>query len=101
MYAHAREEAGDVSGERALAAAIKADPATAAAARVKYDALRWYASKLAPKVYGDKLQHANAAGDARQQVSIIARYVTAARYSSHLTKRRHCRGRDHRQNQWC
>ena len=42
-----------------------------AAARVKYDALRWYASKLAPKVYGDKLQHANAAGDGDQTTRII------------------------------
>jgi hypothetical protein len=40
MYAHAREEAGDVWAERALAAAMQADPVTAAAARVKYDALR-------------------------------------------------------------
>ena len=70
-YAHAREEGGDAWAERALAAAMKADPVTAAAARVKYDALRWYASKLAPKVYGDKLQHANAAGDGDQTTRII------------------------------
>jgi hypothetical protein len=70
-YARAREDAGDAWAERALAAAMKADPVTAAAARVKFDALRWYASKLAPKVYGDKLQHANAAGDGDQTTRII------------------------------
>jgi hypothetical protein len=57
LYAHAREEAGHAWAERAVAMAMTADPTTAAAIRVKYDALRWYASKLAPKVYGDKLQH--------------------------------------------
>jgi hypothetical protein len=36
---------------------MTADPLTAASVRVKFDALRWYASKLAPKTYGDKLQH--------------------------------------------
>ena len=71
MYARAREDAGDAWAERALAAAMKADPVTAAAARVKFDALRWYASKLAPKTYGDKLQHANAAGDGDQTTRII------------------------------
>jgi hypothetical protein len=50
---------------------MQADPVTAAAARVKYDALRWYASKLAPKVYGDKVQHANAAGDGDQVTRIV------------------------------
>ena len=70
-YARAREDAGDVWAERALTAAMKADPQTAAAARVKYDALRWYASKLAPKVYGDKVQHANAAGDGDQVTKIV------------------------------
>ena len=70
-YPRAREDAGDVWAERALTAAMKADPVTAAAARVKYDALRWYASKLAPKVYGDKVQHANAAGDGDQVTKIV------------------------------
>jgi hypothetical protein len=57
MYAHAREEAGHAWAERAVAMALTADPVTAAAVRVKYDALRWYASKLAPKAYGDRIQH--------------------------------------------
>ena len=63
MYARAREDAGDVWADRALQVALNADPVTAVTNRLKYDAIRWYASKLAPKVYGDKTQHANAAGD--------------------------------------
>jgi hypothetical protein len=78
MYAHAREDAGDAWAERALAAAMKADPVTAAAARVKFDALRWYTSKLAPKVYGDKLQHANAAGDGDQVTRIVYGWTAKA-----------------------
>jgi hypothetical protein len=55
-YARAREDAGDIWAERALEAALSADPETAAANRLKFDGLRWYASKLAPKVYGDRQQ---------------------------------------------
>jgi hypothetical protein len=55
-YAREREDAGDIWAERALEAALSADPETAAANRLKFDGLRWYASKLAPKVYGDKQQ---------------------------------------------
>jgi hypothetical protein len=64
IFARAREEAGEVWAERALQAALQANPVTANASRLKYDALRWYASKLAPKVYGDKLQHTGADGGA-------------------------------------
>ena len=63
-YAQAREDAGDVWAERALQAALSADPVTAAANRLKFDGLRWYASKLAPKTYGDKVQHTGDGGGA-------------------------------------
>ena len=63
-YARAREDAADVWAERAVAMAMTATPETAQAVRVKYDAIRWYASKLAPKVYGDKVQHTGAEGGA-------------------------------------
>ena len=71
MYAHAREDAADLWAEKAVAVAMKADPITATSARLKYDAMRWFAAKLAPKTYGDKLQHANAAGDGDQTTRII------------------------------
>jgi hypothetical protein len=61
-YARAREDAGDVWAERALQAALSADPVTAVANRLKFDGLRWYASKLAPRTYGDKIQHTGDGG---------------------------------------
>ena len=54
-YARAREAQGDLMDEKILAVAEACQPETAAADRVKIDAFKWRASKLAPKVYGDKL----------------------------------------------
>jgi len=53
QYAHAREEQADVYAERIV---DEAEAATdASLGRLKMDALKWAASKLAPKRYGDKL----------------------------------------------
>lgn len=55
MYARAREASGDAYADRAVAEALQAqgdDPH----ARLRFDALRWKAGKVAPKVYGDRLQ---------------------------------------------
>ena len=49
-----------------------ADSATAEnwqVVRLQIWARQWTASKLAPKLYGDKIQHANAAGDGNQEVT--------------------------------
>lgn len=54
-YARAREAQGDLMDERILAVADACQPETAAADRIKIDAYKWRASKLAPKRYGDKL----------------------------------------------
>jgi hypothetical protein len=54
-YARAREAQGDVMDEKILSVADACTPETAAADRVKIDAYKWRASKLAPKKYGDKL----------------------------------------------
>ena len=70
MFARAREDAGDTLAEAAVAVAMTATPETAQAVRVKYDALRWYASKLGPKTYGDKLQHT---GDPSNPVNFVIR----------------------------
>jgi hypothetical protein len=67
-FARAREDAGDVWAERALQAALTATPETAQAARVRFDALRWYASKLAPRVYGDRLEHV---GKITHQIDVV------------------------------
>lgn len=56
MYARAREASGDALAAQAVQIALSATPDGAAVARLGFDALRWYASKLAPKVYGERLQ---------------------------------------------
>lgn len=64
MFARAREDCSDTMAEAAVAVAMTATSETAQAVRVKYDALRWYASKLGPKIYGDKVQHVGDGGGA-------------------------------------
>lgn len=54
-YARAREAQGDVMDEMIADEARAATPETAAVARVRIDAYKWRASKLAPKRYGDKV----------------------------------------------
>jgi hypothetical protein len=56
MFARAREDCSDTLAEAAVAVAMTATSETAQAVRVKFDALRWYASKLGPKIYGDRTQ---------------------------------------------
>lgn len=54
QYARAKEAQGHVQAERGLKDALTATDA--ALGRLKWDARRWTASKLAPKQYGDKLE---------------------------------------------
>lgn len=68
QYARAREDQGDTYQELGLEAALNAEDA--AKGRLAWDAYRWTASKLKPGTYGDKVQHANAAGDG-DQVTIV------------------------------
>lgn len=53
QYAHARETQGETYADRAVDEALTATDASLG--RLKMDALKWAASKLAPKKYGDKL----------------------------------------------
>ena len=74
QYAHARERQGLRQGDKAVEEALLAtDPALG---RLKYDARRWQASKLASKVYGDtasmRLLNATGDGDARIEVVTLA-----------------------------
>lgn len=55
-YARAREAQGDEMDGMILEVAKACTPETAAADRVKIDAFKWRASKLAPKRYGEKMQ---------------------------------------------
>lgn len=56
-YARAREAQGDLMDDRIMEEAEAVTPESAAAVRVRVDAFKWRASKLKPKVYGDKQQH--------------------------------------------
>lgn len=66
QYARARDDQADAYFDRALSEAIEARDAQLG--RLAYDALRWAASKLKPGTYGDKIQHANAAGDGDTEI---------------------------------
>lgn len=54
-YARAREMQADYMDDLILETANNCTHLTAAADRVRIDAYKWRASKLKPKVYGDKL----------------------------------------------
>lgn len=57
QYARAREIQGHVLADKAVDEAMMATcKETAQAANVRFQALKWKAGKLAPKVYGDKQQ---------------------------------------------
>jgi hypothetical protein len=57
MYTRARMIQAQNLAERALAEAMSArGNEDAAAARLRFDALRWYAGKLLPKAYGDRIE---------------------------------------------
>lgn len=61
-YARAREMQAHACAERAVISGRKATAEDAGAARVRFDADRWLASKLDPKNYGERVDH-NIAGD--------------------------------------
>jgi hypothetical protein len=54
-YARAKASQADAVAEKAVKAAINATAETAHAARVKFDGYKWWAAKLNPRVYSDKV----------------------------------------------
>ena len=60
QYAHARETQGETYADRAVQEALDANDA--AIGRLRMDALKWAASKLAPKKYGDKIETVHSGG---------------------------------------
>ena len=54
-YARAREDQADYHADAIVEIADSAEDANIA--RLRVDARKWVASKLRPKVYGDKVQH--------------------------------------------
>lgn len=82
QYARAREEQGDAHFDRVAQIVDKVekrqlDPQQA---RVMFDALRWTAGKLRPKVYGEKLDltHGNPDGSAIQPTIDASKLSTDA-----------------------
>ncbi len=59
QYARAREIQAEVLAEDAMniADAAVEEGAAVAKARLQVDARKWYAGKVAPKKYGDRVQH--------------------------------------------
>ena len=55
QYIRAREAQADLLAEQVIEIADKATAKTALAARLRFDARRWYAGKVAPKKYGEKI----------------------------------------------
>jgi hypothetical protein len=77
-YARAREAQADVMDEKILEVAEACTNENAQAARVKIDAYKWRASKLAPKKYGDKIAHVGGDDtDAPVKHDVAVRFVKA------------------------
>lgn len=73
MYTRAKEQQGHTSAELGLKEALEATDAQLG--RLRFDARKWQAAKLAPKVYGEgiQLRHANADGTGPVQVEQTTR----------------------------
>ncbi len=74
QYTRAREVQGDGEFDKAREIAFAATPETVQVARLQYDAVKWRAGKLRPKVYGDKV----AIGGAEDLPPIQTQDMTAA-----------------------
>lgn len=74
QYAHARECQAETYAEKIVDDAMNATDA--AIGRLRMDALKWAASKLAPKKYGDKIAHVGGdEGDAPIRHSVAVEFV--------------------------
>lgn len=74
QYTHARECQAETYAEKIVDDALVATDA--ALGRLRMDALKWAASKLAPKKYGDKIAHVGGDdGDAPIKHSVAVEFV--------------------------
>lgn len=73
QYTRAREAASDLFENDIIEAAMSVIPETAAADRVKIDALKWVAARRSPKKYGDRItqDHTSTDGSMVQQPTRI------------------------------
>lgn len=62
QYARARESAADMFETEIIEAALAVSPESAAADRVKIDAMKWVAARRSPKKYGDRVDHTSSDG---------------------------------------
>lgn len=71
QYARAREHQADAKFDEAWEIAQKATPENVAVARLQIDTIKWQASKLVPKKYGDKLD-VNHGGDVGVSITYVS-----------------------------
>lgn len=72
MYARARESRGELLAEEIIAIADTANDRNANAVRVKVDARKWCAARMAPKRWGDRIEVAGSKEQPLQvQVEVI------------------------------
>jgi len=59
QYARAREEQADTLAAKIMTVVdgVEPEPGKVSKARLQFDAYRWHAGKLAPKKYGDRVEH--------------------------------------------
>lgn len=76
QYARARDEQADGYADRAVYEAMTANDA--ALGRLRMDALKWAAGKLAPKRYGDKVQHTGSDGEGPVQTETVIRWAQSS-----------------------
>lgn len=81
-YARARELQAHAIAERAVNEAERAT-GDAQLARLKFDARRWFVGKIAPRIYGDRVEHRVEAGES---------YVEALRLASERIRKRTLEG---------
>jgi hypothetical protein len=74
MYARARDKGADAMADEALDMARSSSSETAQADRIRLDAIKWAAAKIAPRRYGDRttLEHSGPDGAPIASVSVRA-----------------------------
>lgn len=77
QYARARDDQAELYADEIvdICDETMADNEHVALARLRVDNRKWILSKLKPGTYGDKVQHANAAGDGN--VAVVFRWADA------------------------
>jgi hypothetical protein len=86
LFAYAREMQAHAVAEKGVKMAAAATAETSPADRLRFDAYKWFAAKLLPKVDGDKMLHTGADGEGPDAVWLAA-------MRAHEKRRRYYMGR--------